>query len=86
MVSFKVKIGQKGQMDIPKPFRDEYGLEAETEIELKDLGEGILLCKPHRDLAAEFARLAKTAKKNGPVNIHAIEEEYEERMKRSGLL
>lgn len=71
---------------IPKVFRDEYGLDVEAAVELRDVGEGVLLHKPRLDVAAEFAKMARGAKKSGSVNIHAIEEEYEERMKRSGLL
>lgn len=85
MVSVKTKLGQKGQIVIPKVFRDEYGLEPETEITLKDLGEGILLQRPLLDIAGEFARIAQRSKPRPKINLHALEEEYEERMKRSGL-
>ena len=83
MVSIKTKIGQKGQIVIPKAFRDEYGLKVEMEITLKDIGEGILLQRPILNISEEFAKLATRSVKK--VDIHAIEDEYEERMKRSGL-
>lgn len=83
MVSITTKIGQKGQIVIPKAFRDEYGLEIEMKITLKDIGEGILLQRPILNIAEEFAKLASTSVKK--INLHALEEEYQERMKRSGL-
>ncbi len=82
-----MKIGQKGQIVIPKVFREEYGLDPKTEVTLQDVGEGILLQKPYVDIVEEFARLARSSKKKATFDLlHGIEEEYEERMHRSGLL
>jgi len=86
MVTIKAKIGSKGQIVIPKILREEYNIRKNTELILRDTGEGILLQKPHLDIAEEFARLARQHGKTVKVNVHAIEKQYEERMKRSGLL
>lgn len=83
MVSITMKVGQKGQIVIPKAFRREYGIETDTEVVLKDIGEGILLQKPYPNVAEGFERLAQQAK--GKVSLHAIEEEYDQRLQRSGL-
>lgn len=83
MVSITMKVGQKGQVVIPKALRREYGIEANTEVVLRDIGEGILLQRPFPNVAAGFERLAQQAK--GKVSIHAIEEEYDQRLQRSGL-
>ncbi len=84
MVSVTTKIGQKGQLVIPKILREEYGMEIDTEIVIKDVSEGILLQKPQSNIASQFAKIAGTTKKK--INFKALEEEYEERMKNSGLL
>ena len=86
MVTITMKVGQKGQIVIPKVFRDEYGMSMETEVILTDTGDGILLQKPVLNIAEEFARLAQQAHKRIKVDPHLIEEEYEERLRRSGFL
>lgn len=84
MVTIKTKIGQKGQIVIPKVFRDEYHISKKTELLLRDVGQGILIQKPHLDVAQEFARMAR--KQIRTIDFHMIEKQYEERMKRSGLI
>ncbi|MBI1968586.1 AbrB/MazE/SpoVT family DNA-binding domain-containing protein [Candidatus Woesearchaeota archaeon] len=86
MVTVKAKIGSKGQIVIPKILREEYNIKKNTELILRDTGQGILLQRPHLDIAEEFARLARQHGKIVKVDVHAIEKQYEERMKRSGLL
>ncbi len=59
----KMKMGPKGQVVIPKMFRDDYGLMPGHEVVMDDTGEGILIKKPASNIA-ELARLiAKSGKK-----------------------
>ena len=86
MVTIRTKIGAKGQIVIPKILREEYNIRKNTELILRDTGQGILLQRPHLDVVEEFARLAQQHGKAVKVDVHAIEKQYEERMKRSGIL
>ena len=51
----EVRLGEKGQITLPKTFRDQYGLEKGDLLKLIDLGNGILevvLIKPSSELEA----------------------------------
>ncbi len=51
----EVRLGEKGQITLPKAFRDQYGLEKGDLLKLVDLGNGILevvLVKPSLKLDA----------------------------------
>lgn len=43
MVRLKVKVGQKGQILIPKIFREEYGIRAGEDVAMEPREEGLLL-------------------------------------------
>ncbi|MHB8565702.1 MAG: AbrB/MazE/SpoVT family DNA-binding domain-containing protein [Nitrososphaerales archaeon] len=43
MVNLKLKVGEKGQVLIPKLFRDKYGMRKGEEIAMEPREEGILL-------------------------------------------
>ena len=43
MVKLKLKVGEKGQILIPKLFRDKYGIREGEEIAMEPREEGILL-------------------------------------------
>lgn len=43
MVKLKLKVGEKGQVLIPKLFRDKYGIHAGDEIAMEPREEGLLL-------------------------------------------
>lgn len=43
MVKLKLKVGEKGQVLIPKLFRDKYGIREGEEIAMEPRDEGILL-------------------------------------------
>lgn len=43
MVRLKVKVGQKGQILIPKIFREEYGIHEGEEVAMEPREEGLLL-------------------------------------------
>jgi AbrB family looped-hinge helix DNA binding protein len=49
----EIRLGEKGQITLPKAFRDHYGLEKGDLLKLVDLGNGILeivLVKPSMQL------------------------------------
>ncbi len=40
-----MKLMERGQITIPKKFRDQYGLKTDTEIDLLPVNEGLLIIK-----------------------------------------
>jgi AbrB family looped-hinge helix DNA binding protein len=46
-----MKIGERGQVTIPKELRERFGLEPETEVEFQVVNNSILLRKKPRKLA-----------------------------------
>lgn len=45
-----MKIGERGQVTIPKDIRDQFGLRPETEVEFRVVGGNIVLKKAPRKL------------------------------------
>ena len=45
-----MKIGERGQVTIPKEIRDQFGLGPETEVEFRVVGGSIILKKSPRKL------------------------------------
>jgi AbrB family looped-hinge helix DNA binding protein len=45
-----VKIGERGQVTIPKDLREKFGLKPETEVEFEVVNDSILLRKKPRKL------------------------------------
>jgi AbrB family looped-hinge helix DNA binding protein len=45
-----MKIGERGQVTIPKEIRAQFGLGPETEVEFKVVGSSIILKKAHKKL------------------------------------
>lgn len=84
MVVLMVKLGPKGQVLIPKLLRDEFGLIPGKDVVIKEQKEGVLIQRPQTDPVAVFREIAKGGLKKH-VDVHAIEEQYEERFKRAGF-
>ena len=84
MVTITAKISYKGQIVIPKVFRKEYGIDTESDIIMQDTPQGILLQRSTKDIAQEFAKLASQNKKK--FVLPPFEEQYELRLKKSGLV
>ncbi|MBI4016851.1 MAG: AbrB/MazE/SpoVT family DNA-binding domain-containing protein [Candidatus Aenigmarchaeota archaeon] len=86
MVEATVRIGAKGQIVIPKLLRDEFGMLPGRKIIVKEMSDGILL-KQTEDPLAIFASAASAMRKKlkKPINVHALEEQYEERARSSGI-
>lgn len=62
-----MKIGERGQVTIPKDIRDRFGLSPETEVEFQVVGGSIVLKKAPRklNLAKWKGRCGKTFAKLG---------------------
>jgi len=50
MVGIKTKIGEKGQIVIPKPIRDKFNLDKNTEVIVDEKGDDIIIRKKKSDL------------------------------------
>jgi len=84
MVSISTRLGPKGQIVVPKAFRDEYGFISGEEVLLQDTTAGVLMTKKKIDLVHLAREIAVSIPKNPKGNItHSIYEEYEERWKKS---
>ncbi|MEM3154316.1 MAG: AbrB/MazE/SpoVT family DNA-binding domain-containing protein [Candidatus Woesearchaeota archaeon] len=86
MVEVKTKVGPKGQVVIPKVFRDEYKIAPGSMVTFIEK-EGELIVKKEEKINAAhaFEQIAKSiGKKSVKINTHAIEE-YEERARRAGI-
>lgn len=83
MVSIKTRVGPKGQIVIPKVFRDEYNISPGDQVVLREEGKVIVVEKPKEDIVKKLEEYAKKIRFRGKIDVHAIEEEYEERWKRA---
>lgn len=83
-MDFKTKVGPKGQVVIPKPFREEFRILPGDTIFVKDTPEGILLRKQDKDPVEVFRKISEQVKgKKITLDPHEYEQESEERWKRS---
>ena len=82
MGRINVKVGLKGQIVIPKVFRDEYNISPGDEIVLMENSNNLVIEKIS-DPIKKMEEWAKEIKWNKKINLHAIEEEYEERWKKA---
>ena len=90
MVELKVRLGQKGQLVIPKIFREAYKMYPEQEVIIKEEQEGVLIKKQTNDPIALLEKISQEAakiRKGKKVRIdpNAIYEQYEKRTRRAGL-
>lgn len=79
MTKFRLKIGPKGQIVIPKPIRDEYQIPPGTVLVLQDSAQGIYLYKPKVNLGELFDQLAKSGPRLKKVKIDS-DADYDEMM------
>jgi len=81
MIKEAMKVGPKGQVVIPKIFRETFGITPGSKVIFELREEGILIEKPAgkiEKIAERIARSGKPAK----IDIHGIYGEIEERWKR----
>jgi|GEM_PF-1811450 len=77
-----VKVGPKGQILIPKVFRDALDMEPGSRIELAERNAELVLKKPDNALAQVFENIAFSGK-SVKLSIHAdYDEEIEQRLER----
>ncbi len=84
MVELLIKVGEKGQVLIPKILRDEFGILPGQHAILKETGEGVLLKSAHQNPIELFETTANQvrAKKR---KIKSLENQYEARLRRAGI-
>ena len=81
MIEISMKIGPKGQVVIPKPFRNAFKMIPGTEVVFTIEGDRLMLSKPPVKASEFFEKMAKRRKKGFKMHPHAAyEEELEERL------
>ena len=92
MVELKVRIGPKGQLVIPKIFRDNYKLYPEQEVIIKADKEGVLIKKQDEDIVEKLKVLAEKineGKKKKFLTAKQMKEmfyeQYDQRARRAGI-
>ncbi len=82
MIKQRMKIGPKGQVVIPKIFRDNTGIVPGSRVIMEMTKEGILIEKPKESAAEIFERIAKSGKHVKKIDYHGYEKELEKRWKK----
>lgn len=87
MVVIKSRMSPKGQVVVPKVYRDEYGLETGCIVAFGEYDGRLTIGREQEvDAAKVFEQIAKSiGKKNIKISPHEIEEEYEERSRAAGM-
>ena len=90
MVELMVRLGEKGQLVIPKIFRDHYKLYPKETVTITANDEGVLITNNKKDLLKTMEKIAEIAsmKRKGKPFIYNKEEFYEqheERTRRAGI-
>ncbi len=90
MVELKVTLGSKGQLVIPKVFRDYYMIYPKQQAIVKSTEEGVLITKNKEDpikILEKIAEIASKKRKGRPFKYNKEEfyEQYEKRAKKAGL-
>ena len=80
MVSIEMKVGPKGQVVIPAVLRREFNIYPGKKIIIQESPQGLLIKNQTPDPLKLFELIAK--KKKTKINLHAIEDELEERWKK----
>lgn len=85
MVSIRLKVGPKGQIVIPKVFREAYGIKEGGEVVLEPTDKGLIIRAPIRvdDLIKKIREERKKMNpkrrpKPGELRGISLEDEYEE--------
>jgi bifunctional DNA-binding transcriptional regulator/antitoxin component of YhaV-PrlF toxin-antitoxin module len=90
MVQLKVRLGPKGQIVIPKIFRESYKLYPNQEVIVKAEKENVSINSINEDPIHVLEEVSKEAarRRKGKklvVDPHEIYEQYDKRAKRAGL-
>jgi AbrB family looped-hinge helix DNA binding protein len=74
-----MRVGPKGQVVIPKSFRNILKIGAGTEVVFRLEGERVILERETEDPIRTLETIARKGKSASKINPHAYEEELEER-------
>ena len=83
MVEIKTKVGIKGQVVIPKAYREEYNIKPGTTVAFREEGGKLVIARPRVDVVAILRKLPKKTFALKPDEPY--EEEIRERLKRAGI-
>lgn len=82
MVRISLRLGPKGQLVIPKVFRDEYNLQPGDTVIVKEEDHQLIIEKP-KDPVAALTALAERINFKGTLDYQAIKDRYGERWKKN---
>ena len=88
MLQLKVRLGPKGQVVIPKIFRNEFKLIPGNEVIITvEEDKGVLITNAAENIAEKFEDIAKTIKKDLSVKTikKILDKQYEERTRKAGI-
>ncbi|MBI4155314.1 AbrB/MazE/SpoVT family DNA-binding domain-containing protein [Candidatus Woesearchaeota archaeon] len=88
MVRFRIKLGPKGQVVIPKVFRDEYKMMPGSDVVLEEGQEGVLVRKRDKDPFDVLTRIREELKRKGKkikVAPHEIYSQFKKREEKAGI-
>lgn len=82
----KMRIGSKGQVVIPKIFRQHFNLTPGDEIVFEETSKGVLIGKPVQDISAFARKAAQEIRHKGKIDLNKeYEEQVGRRLRRAGL-
>jgi len=84
VVEEEMKVGPKGQVVIPRVFRNALKISPGSKVVLRLENDTVILKKGKRidAAAAEFERIAKIGKSISRISPHSVEEELESRRRK----
>ncbi len=90
MIELKVKLGAKGQVVIPKIFRDNYKIYPKQEVIIMAKDEGVLIKKQDDNIIEKLREIAKRVNLKGekisPKYLKKLRnKQYEERARKAKL-
>lgn len=79
----KVKVSPKGQIVIPKEFRDKYGIKEGEEVMVEESKKGVLVMKKEKNPVKLMVGLFEGKTKKSSVElVRGIRKEWETRLER----
>ena len=90
MVQLKVRLGAKGQLVIPKIFRETYKLYPRREVIIEAEDRGVVIKKQDEDIVGKLKVIAEEAAKRRKgkkfkYDKRAFYEQYDKRARRAGI-
>lgn len=88
MVRFRMRLGPKGQVVIPKMFRDKYKIMPGSEVVIEGEGGGVLVRKRETDPFELLNRIREEVKREGKkvkIDPHEIYSQFKKREEKAGI-